>query len=85
MLKGPFGSEVELTIYRPKENSRILKSIIRGQIPLPSIDAAFILKEDLGYIKLSTFSDKTPGEFNAALTKLKSTTSSALVTSVFPP
>ena len=72
LLKGPFGSKVELTIYRPKENSRVLKTIIRGQIPLPSIDAAFILKEDLGYIKLSTFSDKTPGEFNAALTKLKS-------------
>lgn len=70
LLKGKVGSSVKLTTYSISTNKTNSYSIKRGMIPLPSIDAAFLIKDKIGYIKLSTFSDKTPIEFHAALKEL---------------
>ncbi len=70
-LKGPFDSKVELIVLNT--NSKIQKKVqvTRGKIKLPSIDASFLIKNKIGYIKLSSFSDKTSEEFKTALSNLK--------------
>ena len=71
LLKGEYGSSVDLSIYNPKRKTEELITIIRGLIPLPSIDASFILEKNIGYIKLNSFSDKTSIEFRKSLANLK--------------
>ena len=43
----------------------------RGRVPLKSVDAAYMLSSDLGYIKVNRFSETTYKEFQNALKKLK--------------
>ena len=71
LLKGEYGSNVDLSIYNPKEKIEKLIPIVRGLIPLPSIDASFILEKNIGYIKITSFSDKTSKEFHESLINLK--------------
>ena len=70
-LKGPKGSEVEIEIYRPSNKKTITFTIIRDKIPQFSVDASYMVKEDVGYIKISRFSATTYQEFKEALKKLK--------------
>ena len=61
-LKGVVGSAVKLSILKPNKNIEI-KNIIRGSIPLKSIPAFTMLKNEIGYIKISSFSNSTDIEF----------------------
>ena len=70
-LKGPKGSEVEIEIYRPGSKKIITFTIIRDKIPQFSVDASYMVKEDVGYIKISRFSATTYQEFKESLKKLK--------------
>ena len=54
-LKGPKGSEVKLGIFRHGEKEILHFTIIRGDIPVKSVDAAYMLYEKLGYIKINKF------------------------------
>ena len=65
-LKGVVGSAVKLSILKPNKNIEI-KNIIRGSIPLKSIPAFTMLKNEIGYIKISSFSNSTDVEFKKAL------------------
>ena len=65
-LKGVVGSAVKLSILKPNKNIEI-KNIIRGSIPLKSIPAFTMLKNEIGYIKISSFSNSTDIEFKKAL------------------
>ena len=71
LLKGEYGSTVNLTTYNPIRKVKKSTAIVRGLIPLPSIDASLILEKNIGYIKLTSFSDKTSVEFHEALISLK--------------
>ena len=68
-LKGESGTPVHLTVLRKGRERKI--DIIRGRIPLPSINAAYSLTSDIGYIKIDNFSDKTGPEFAQALGSLR--------------
>ncbi len=68
-LKGDFGTPVKLTIIR--DGKEIEYPIFRGDIPLPSVDVAYILEEDIGIIRITTFSSQTDKEFDQAISKLK--------------
>ena len=68
-LKGEVGSKVSLSIFKPNKTT-INKVLKRGLIPLKSIAAASMIKNDIGYIKLSTFSNSTDIEFKNALSTL---------------
>lgn len=68
-LKGESGTPVHLTILRNGKKKEI--NITRGQIPLPSINASYHLSDNIGYIKIDNFSDKTGIEFAQALGNLK--------------
>ena len=67
-MRGPSGTKVTVTVRRGRET--IPFEIIRGKIPLHSIDAAFLLNDTLGYLRLSKFSESTWEEFQAASAKL---------------
>jgi carboxyl-terminal processing protease len=71
-LKGEKGTDVKLSIYRPGVRNLIDFVVTRDVIPTYSVDIAYMVKGNIGYIKLSKFSKTTPQEFDAALTKLKS-------------
>jgi len=67
-LKGPSGSRVTVTVRRGREE--IPFEITRGKIPLHSVEAAFMLDDTTGYIRLSKFSETTYSEFREAWPKL---------------
>lgn len=69
-LKGEKGSKVKLGIYRPGEKEILHFTIIRGDIPVKSIDAAYMINDKFGYIKVNKFGETTYPELLFALAKL---------------
>lgn len=67
-IKGPAGSKVTMLVKRGKE--AIPFDIIRGKIPTHSVDAAFMVGDTTGYVRLSKFSRTTGEEFIKASTGL---------------
>ncbi|MBQ6087715.1 MAG: S41 family peptidase [Bacteroidales bacterium] len=63
LMKGPSGTKVTVTVNRA--GTVIPFEIIRGKIPLHCIDAAFMVNDTTGYIRLSKFSRTTREEFLA--------------------
>ena len=68
MMKGPSGTKVKLSVSRDRQ--MIPFEITRGKIPVHSIDAAFMVADTMGYIKLAKFSRSTYKEFELAAQKL---------------
>lgn len=69
-LKGTEGSSVRVELLRRGKADPISAIIDRGQIPMKSVDVAFMLDEKTGYIKITRFSGKTYEEFMKALERL---------------
>lgn len=69
-LKGEKGSKVKLGIYRPGEKEILHFTIVRGDIPVKSIDAAYMINDKFGYIKVNKFGETTYPELLFALAKL---------------
>ena len=69
-LKGPKVSVVKLGVYRPGEKEPLYFTIIRGDIPVKSVDTAYMLNEKFGYIKINKFGETTYPELLIALAKL---------------
>lgn len=70
-LRGPRGSMVSVDILRPGQQEIMRFAMKRATIPAQSVDAAFMLEPDAGYMKLSRFSDNTYVECKNNLIKLK--------------
>lgn len=68
-LRGPKGTQVDITVLRGKET--IPFRIIRDDIPIYSVDAAYMVNDNTGYIRLNKFAAETPEEMRKALTDLK--------------
>ncbi len=68
LMKGPKGSKVKITVSRDGE--LIPFEVVRDKIPVHCIDAAFMIDETTGYIKLSKFTRTTYQEFTQAASKL---------------
>ncbi len=69
-LKGPKGSEVKLGVFRQGEKELLHFTIIRGDIPVKSIDAAYMINNKFGYIKINKFGETTYPEMLIALAQL---------------
>ena len=67
-MKGPSGTKVVVTVGRGRDV--IPFEIIRGKIPLHSIDAAFMVDDTTGYVRLAKFSSATRKDFVEAYTGL---------------
>ena len=70
-LKGPSGTEVKVTILRTGSSEPLEFTIVRDKIPQFSLDVAYMVDPETGYIKISRFAATTYDEFNASLNKLK--------------
>ena len=71
MMRGEFGSKVDLTIVRRGEPKPIKKTVTRGSIPVKSVDVAYMLNDTTGYLKTNTFGMVTYMEFMNAMESLK--------------
>ena len=70
-LTGEEDSQVLLKVYR-RGNPELLEfNVRRGRVPLKSVDAAYMLSEELGYIKINRFAESTYSEFKKSLLDLK--------------
>jgi len=69
LVRGPLNSQVNLSILRNNRPMNIL--ITRGMIPVPSLDAAYMIDKTTGYIKLNKFSENTYSEFMQGMENLK--------------
>lgn len=70
-LRGERGTEVAVSILRPGVKELIDYTIVRDDIPIVSVDAAFMMDNQVGYIKINRFSANTYNEFMDNLLKLK--------------
>lgn len=71
LLRGEKGSKVALGIKRNSSLNILSFDITRGDIPVNSIDASYIISNNIGYIKVNKFSRNTYDEFISALNNLK--------------
>jgi len=69
LLRGPSSSQVSVTLLRAQQ--RISANITRGEIPLHSLDASYLLDDSTGYIRINKFSETTYEEFMEALETLQ--------------
>jgi carboxyl-terminal processing protease len=69
LLKGKSKSKVQVTVLR--NNRQIVTTIIRGTIPIYSVDASYMIDTETGYIHLNKFSGTTYEEFMKAMEELQ--------------
>lgn len=79
LLRGEKGTTVNVGIRRGDEDELLKYSIIRDNIPITSVDVAYMVDEETGYIKINRFSANTYKEFKKALSKLKGQGMNALI------
>ncbi|MFZ4801305.1 MAG: S41 family peptidase [Chlorobium sp.] len=70
-LRGKLGTKVLLKIFRPLNRQSFELMVTRGKISTSSIEAAFMLDQHSGYIRLSRFIATTADEFRRSLAMLK--------------
>ncbi len=70
-LRGEKGTVVKLGIVRKTSKKTLNYEITRGDIPRNSVDVAYKLSDNTGYIKVSSFARNTYAEFLTALSKLR--------------
>ena len=71
LLKGPKGTEAKLEVVRRNVNDPLKFTIIRDKIPQHSVDVAYMVDSEIGYIKVNRFSQTTFDEFHKSLDELK--------------
>ena len=70
-LMGAKGTRVIITVHRKGEKEILEFNIVRDKIPINSLDAAYMLNKETGYIKLNKFAATTEKEFSDAVTLLR--------------
>jgi carboxyl-terminal processing protease len=70
-LRGPKGTHVKVSIHRPGEKNLLDFDIVRDRIPLYTVDVAYMVEPDVGYVAVNRFAQTTAFEFNEALGKLR--------------
>lgn len=71
-LKGPKNTKVRVRVLRRGVEGLLDYTITRAAIPTYSVDIAYMLDKETGYLKLSKFSATTVDEFKKGIRNLKS-------------
>ena len=71
-LRGPRGTTVRLGLKRQGIDGKVHVEVVRGAIPIRSIESAFRITGTTGYIKLGQFARTTSAEMAQALAMLRS-------------
>jgi len=70
-LRGPKGTKVRLGIVRQGIKDRLNFMVIRDKIPVKSVDATYMIRPTIGYIRIGNFGATTYSEFLESLEKLR--------------
>ena len=70
-LRGKRGTEVKLSLKRQNIDDLVDVNIIRDAIPIRSIESAFMVTDDIGFIRLSQFARTSYLELMRALAQLR--------------
>ena len=70
-IKGPKGTPVTLTILHPGNAFPSTLTMVRNRVKVSTIDAAYLLNPEIGYIRISKFGADTDKDFVDALKDLK--------------
>lgn len=70
-LRGPKGSKVKVSIARPGVRELLDFEIIRDEIALTSVDISMMVDDEVGYVSVNRFSERTDAELVEALRSLR--------------
>lgn len=70
-LRGKRGTEVKLSLKRQNIDDLVDVTVVRDAIPIESIESAFMVKDDIGFIRLSQFARTSYVELMRALAELR--------------
>ncbi len=71
LIRGKSGTFVKIAVKRSGVEKPIEFLIKRGKIPVHSLDVAYMIAPNVGYVKLNSFSATTTKEFHEAMSKLQ--------------
>ena len=69
-LRGPKGTQVVLAIVRRGIKDTLTFNVVRDKIPIHTIDAAYMVRPKVGYIRIGSFGAATHDEFVESMKKL---------------
>lgn len=69
-LRGTKGTVVKIKVERDNVKDLISFDIVRGDVPMTSVDATYMISDKIGYIRINRFSRNTYAEFIQALAQL---------------
>ena len=70
-LRGKKGTKVTLEILRSTSSKPLIFDIVRGDVPVHSVDAIYAMADSTGYVRVSKFARTTAEEFHNALLTLR--------------
>jgi carboxyl-terminal processing protease len=79
LLRGKKGTNVKVGIQRKGFRNRLDFDIIRGEIPIYSVDVSYMIDDQTGFIKVSRFAEQTYQEFNKAMEQLDKAGASRII------
>ena len=69
LMRGPVGSDIELTVRRIGEKKALVFNIVREVIQVQSVKSE-VLEDDIGYIRLTSFNDNSSDQIEKQIKKL---------------
>ncbi len=70
-LRGPKGSKVVLTIVRRGIKEKLTFTVVRDKIPVKTLDASYMIRPGVGYVRIGSFGATTYKEFMEAVKALQ--------------
>lgn len=70
-LRGPKGTKVRLGIVRQGIKDLLKFTVVRATIPVKSVDATYMIRPGIGYIRIGNFGATTHQEFLESMDKLR--------------
>jgi len=70
-LRGKKDTKAVLQVNRKSSRKQLTFDVIRGDIPVKSVDGVYMISDGIGYLRVSKFANNTYNEFFTALTDLK--------------
>ena len=70
LLKGPRGTSVRIGVHREGTPEPLYFVVVRDEIPRPSVDQAFEIAPEIGYIRILSFGENTSKELQEKLREL---------------
>lgn len=78
LIKGPEGTEVELTLIREGENDYVTLTLTRRRVESPTVEFS-MLEDDMAYIQVTEFDDVTVDQFADALAMAKGSNAKGII------